>query len=406
MAEERIAEPVAVFAPSDIPRTITPLLSQIAEQAAQADATRSIDPELIGALKSSDIMKLSATDNIGGTEASILQIGRELEAISASCTSTAWAMWNHLAVFHLFVGCLGPGHRDVLAGIVERGEWVCFPAGAGSGVTGVIEGDHVRLNGRGAFSSGGRYADWAGVAFIVVDDDGNRVEPLDIRFTIVRIGDDGVKIDPTWDGASVRASATDDIHYTDVVAPLDRCAPWYGANRAEALREVDVVAHRYREDWVGLSDVWLGWMGVGLVRAALADATAEIRQRKSIMGKKMVTRPTVQVNLGKAAALLGAAAATVETACIQVDQRIEARHAPDDADYLRQMALATSAMNQLAEAMQLLMRCQGGNGLRESGHFERRWRDFQAMPAHINIHQDRVHHQLGRFVLGEDLEPF
>ena len=399
-------DPVAAFVPDEIRRTTTPLLSAIAAQASQADATRSIDGDLIASLKASDVMKLAATHNIGGTEASVLQIGRELEAISANCTSTAWTMWNHLAVFHLFVGCLGPDHQDLLHEIVDAGEWVCFPAGAGSGVTGAVEGDVVRLNGRGAFSSGGRYADWAGVAFIVVDEAGERVEPLDIRFTVVRTNDDGVKIDPTWDGASVRASATDDIHYTDVVAPVDRCVQWFGANRAEALREVPVVADRYREDWVGLSDVWLAWMGVGLARAALAEAAAEIRHRKSIMGKKMVTRPTVQVNLGQAAALIGAAAATAETACRQVDQRIDDHQPPDDADYLRQMALSTSAITQLSDAMRLLQRCQGGNGLREGGTFERRWRDFQAMPLHINAHQDRVHHQLGRFVLGEELESF
>jgi alkylation response protein AidB-like acyl-CoA dehydrogenase len=96
----------------------------------------------------------------------------------------------------------------------------------------------------------------------------------------------------------------------------------------------------------------------------------------------------------------------METACRQVDERIEVQQVPGEADYLRQMALATSGMNQLDEAMQLLMRCQGGNGLRESRSFQRRWRDFQAMPLHINVHQDRVHHQLGRFVLGEDLEAF
>lgn len=124
------------------------------------------------------------------------------------------------------------------------------------------------------------------------------------------------------------------------------------------------------------------------------------------MGKKMVTRPTVQVNLGHAAALVGAAAATVETACVQVDRRIEAQQPPDEADYLRQMALSTSAINQLSEAMDLIMRSSGGNGLREGGAFERRWRDFQPMPLHINAHQDRVHHQLGRFVLGEELEAF
>lgn len=392
--------------PSEVDRVIAPLLEQIAAQAEAADRSRSISPELIGALKQSDIMKLSASGNIGGIEASITSIGRELEAISARCPSTAWVMWNHLAVFHLFVGCLGPGHADLLRGIVERGEWVCFPAGAGSGVTGVIEGDNIRLNGRGAFGSGGKYADWAGVAFILVEPDGSRIEPMDIRFAVVPTDGPGVTIDPTWDGSAVRASGTDDIWYSDVVVPLDRCVSWFGANRADALREVPVVAERYREDWVGLSDLWLGWMAVGLVRTAFEEAAAEIRNRKAIMGSRMVSRPTVQVNMGQAAALISAATATLDTACAQVDDRIAHTVIPTEADYLRQMALATSAMNQLRTAMDLLLRCQGGNGLREGAAFEQRWRDFAAMPLHINAHQDRVHHQLGRFVLGEELEPF
>ena len=352
------------------------------------------------------MMRLSASRTIGGNEASVLQIGRELEAVSARCTSTAWVLWNHLAVFHLFVGTLGPDHKAMIDGIVHNREWVCFPAGAGSGVAGVIDGDDVVLTGKGSFSSGGRYADWAGVVFAVCDDEGKRVEPLDIRFTIVRLNGDGVRIDPTWDGSSVRASATDDIHYEGVRVPLNRCAPWFGANRAETLRTVPVIDHRYREDWVGLSDVWLGWMGVGLVRAALAEATASIRHRKSILGKAMVTRPTVQVNLGRATALVAAAAATMETACNDIDRRIASEIVPTVADELRQVGMATSALDQLRQAMDELLSTQGGNGLRESGSFERRWRDFQAMPLHINAHRDRAHHQIGRFVLGEELEAF
>ena len=397
---------VSVCVPPGPSRTVDPLLADMANQAEAADRTRSLDPDLVGAIKSSDVMRLSATKELGGLEASILQIGRELEAVAANCTSTAWTLWNHLAVFHLFAGTLGPNHQDLLGDIVRNREWVCFPAGAGSGVKGTIAGDHMRIDGRGAFSSGGRYADWAGTAFIMCDDEGNRIEPMDIRFTVVNINQDGVKIDPTWDGGSVRASATDDIHYTEVLAPLDRCVQWFGANRAESLRELPVIAHRYREDWVGLSDVWLGWMGVGLVRAALEETTAEIRSRRSIMGKAMVTRPTIQVNLGHAAALVAAAEATMTTACREVDARIEASITPTEADYLQQMALSTSAINQLDEAMNLILRSMGGNGLREGSTFNRRYRDFQAMPLHINVHQDRVHHQLGRFVLGEPLEPF
>jgi len=385
---------------------VDPILPAIAAQAAEADRTRTVSPEVIAALKASDVVRLSASANINGLEASILQIGRELEAIAAACCSTGWVMWNHLCVFHLVVGCLGPDHADRLAAMVANGETVCFPGGAGTGVTGVIEGDQVRLNGRGSFGSGGRYADWTGVAFVIVDGEGNRVQPLDLRMSVARIDDPTIKIDPTWDGSAVRASATDDMFYTDTLVPLDRCVAWYGANRAEALREVPVVAPRYREDWVGLSDLWLAWMGVGLVRAALTEAVAASVGRKAILGRAVPSLPPVQLNLGQAAALVASAAATAETGCRQVDDRIAAGVAPTEADYLRQMALATSALDQLDEAMRLILRSAGGNGLREGGLFERRYRDFQAMPVHINAHRDRVHLRLGRFALDEPQDPF
>jgi alkylation response protein AidB-like acyl-CoA dehydrogenase len=59
------------------------------------------------------------------------------------------------------------------------------------------------------------------------------------------------------------------------------------------------------------------------------------------------------------------------------------------------------------EAMSLILRVLGGNGLREDQAFERRYRDFQAMPLHINVHPDRIAEQYGRELLGLPTEnPF
>jgi hypothetical protein len=93
-------------------------------------------------------------------------------------------------------------------------------------------------------------------------------------------------------------------------------------------------------------------------------------------------------------------------ACDEVDERIEAKQIPDTADYFRQQAIISMAVEQLSEAMDLLARTQGGNGLREGSNFERRQRDFRAMPLHINVHQDRITHQLGRYALDIELDPF
>lgn len=406
MESDTEADAVAEFLPaptSDL--RVAPFLDAIAAQAAEADRSRSVDPAIIADLKTSDVLRLSATKDLGGVEASMIDIGRELAAVSARCPSLAWALWNHVCVFHLFVGSLGPEHADFLADIVEAREWVSFPAGAGSGARGTIDGDVIRLNGKATWATGARYGDWCGVV-LAVEEDGEIVRPLDLRFTMIRNDGPGVRIDPTWDGSGLRASATDDIHYENAEVPIDRCVSWFGANRAESLRTVPVVSHRYREDWVGLSDLWLGWMATAIVRECLIDACAAVRERRVIMGAAMVERPTVQINIGRALSLTASAQAAITEASAEVDRRIEAGRVPDTADYYRQQAIVSMAVEQLDEAMSLLTRSQGGTALREGADFDRRARDFRAMPLHINVHQDRVTHQVGRLGLGVELAPF
>src|SRR5579875_1799189 len=144
---------------------VSPILSLIAEHAAAADATRSVAPEVIAALKSNDVMRMSASRELGGLESSVTAIGRELEAVAAACTSTGWCLWNHLCVFHFYCGLFGPGHVERLREITAIRQWVCLPAGAGTGVRGKLAGEEVELNGVATFGSGGRYADYVGVTF-------------------------------------------------------------------------------------------------------------------------------------------------------------------------------------------------------------------------------------------------
>lgn len=384
---------------------LDPLLPAVAAQAAQADQSRSLNAEVIGAIKANDVMRMSACEALGGLEASAAEIAEELSALAAACTSTAWCLWNHLCTFHLFCGLLGPEHEEFLSGITRRHEWVCFPAGASTAVRAVDQQDHFTLTGTAAFGSGARYAEWAGVSFIADGSDPKGRKP---EFTMVDLRRPGVRIDPTWKAMSLRATATDHVHYEGAGVPAQRRVPFHLRYR-EVFRDPahPMIHHRYREDWVAVSDLWLGAMAVGLVQAALTECCDGIQERIAIMGTKMVERPTIHVNLGQAGALLGAARDTVFAALGETDARIEAAVIPTEADYLRQVSASMQALLLCDDAMRLILRVLGGNGLREGGSFERRYRDFQAMPLHINAHRDRITEQFGRHLLGLPTEnPF
>ncbi len=377
------------------------LLAAIAAQAAAADATRSIAPTVLAAIKSNDVMRMSASPEIDGLDSGIVAIGRELEAVAAACGSTGWCLWNHLCTFHFFCGLLGPTHADLLRDVTTRRRWVCLPAGAGTAIVGRTDGTDIVLNGVAAFGSGARYSDMIGVTFVL---DGERTP----HFALIASDAPGVRIDPTWNAMSLRASATDHVHYDHVRVPLTRAVPFAPRYR-ERFRDAAtaMVNLRYREDWVALSDLWLGCMAVGVAKAALREACAGIQDRIAIMGTRMIERPTIHVNLGHAGALLDAARATVYDACARTDARIEQRRIPSETDYLEQLGASMVALRLCDDAMRLVLRVLGANGLREGQSFERRYRDFQAMPLHINAHPDRVSEQYGRHLLGLPTEnPF
>jgi len=374
--------------------TVSGLLSEIAARAAEADRDRSLSPRLIDAIKANPIMRFTAAEEIGGLNATVAGTGLELEAVAAACGSTGWVLWNHLCTFHLFAGLLGPANRDFLAEIVAARQWVCFPAGASTAIRGVAGGDRIRLTGKAAFGSGARYAEWAGAAF-VTDDSGAA------RFSLVKLDQPGVNIDPDWFSLSLRASATDTVYYDNAEVSASRVVDFPFMYRV-AFRDPAraMVHHRYREDWVALSDLWLAMMAVGVVQANLNEVCEGIRDRVAIMGVKVAERPMVQVNLGQAQADINAARDTAMAACRETDARIAAAQTPTESDYLRQVSAASAALQLCDQGMRLLMRVMGGNGLREGPSFERRLRDFQAMPLHINAHQDRVNEQYGRHLLG------
>ena len=378
------------------PKYITPLLDAIAAQAAEADRTRSISKDVIAAIKKNDIMRISASREISGLEESIVAIANELRAIAPRCASTAWCLWNHLCVFHDFAASLGPRNAKFLSDIISKREWVCFPGGASTDVTAIDNDGKTILSGVAAFGSGAKYAEWTAVAFLK---EGSR-EPL---FTVADLRHPKVRIKETWDGSAVRASATDHVYYDGVDVPSERVVSTPPMFRA-VLRRTDypVINHRYREDWVALSVVWLGAMATGVAEASLNDTATNIKHRIAILGTKMVEKPTIHLNLGRARALINAATDTVYAAMAETDARIAARVTPTEADYFRQTSAGMQAVLLCDEAMKLILRILGGNGLREGTDFERRYRDFQAMPLHINGHVDRISEQLGRIALGLD----
>ena len=85
----------------------------------------------------------------------------------------------------------------------------------------------------------------------VVPSPGEPDGPPDLRFTLTPTDAEGVRIDPNWDGAALRASATDDVYFEEVTIPAERVVrfqPRFG------LRDPahEMIVPRYPEECIAL----------------------------------------------------------------------------------------------------------------------------------------------------------
>ncbi len=373
---------------------VTPLLKVVADQAATADTTSTRSAEVISAIKKNAVMTMTACEDLAGLNANLVDIGHELGALAPCCTSTAWIVWNHLILFHHFSGLFGPDHQDFLKSIVTNGHLITQGVGPGTAVTGTRKNGSVLVDGVTAFATGCRYSDWTGVAFI---ENGKK----DLQFTLVDTHNPKVRVDPTWDAMSVRASATDHVYVDNIDVPAEHIVTWPMKDR-ETYRDPNrkMIHQRYRDCWTALGSMLMGVMASKLAGTCLDEITRDRRDRVAVFGVKWADRPLVQVNLGRARALVNAAADTSYAALEETDDRIANRVNPTEEFYLRQMLAGMQAILFCDEAMNLMQRVLGAHGLQRTSKFERRFRDFQAIPLHIIPHVDRVSEQSGKNALG------
>lgn len=380
---------------------VTPLLTDIAAQAATADATCTISSGVIFAVKKNAVMRMTACEDLAGLNSSLVDIGHELGALVPCCTSTAWIVWNHLILFHHFSGLLGPNHKDFLKSITSNGHLITQGVGPGTAVTGTRKNGRVIIDGVTAYATGCRYSDWTGVAFI-------ENEKKNLQFTLVDVHNPKVRVDPTWDAMSVRASATDHVYFDKIDVPAEHVATWPMKDR-EVYRDPDreMIHQRYRDCWTALGSMLMGVMASKLAETCLEEITRDSRERIAVFGVKWADRPLVQVNLGRARALINAAADTAYGALGETDDRVANQVNPTEEFFLRQMLAGMQAIQFCDEAMNLMQRVLGAHGLQRSSKFERRFRDFQAMPVHIISHVDRITEQSGKNALGIETDnPF
>jgi alkylation response protein AidB-like acyl-CoA dehydrogenase len=356
------------------------VLALIAERAAASDNSGHLDPEVVDALTATGINRLFRPVELGGFAASPRRIIEIVERIATVDGSTAWATSIGFGTV-FFAGYLPKhGAEEVFADPDQSSAAMFAPLG-----TVTVDGDgRERLTGRWPFTSNCEQSAWIGVTAMFPDEAAPR---------LVFASRSEVTIDPTWDVAGLRATASHDTVLTDFVVNRDHTTSFADAPWAEGpLWRLPL--------FVALAPT-LAAVALGLARGALDEINRQAIARRSQMRGTLLDDHVGMGDLGAADALLRGARAALLDAQDECWTRAEAGHPIDRALQARAFLAAQHCADVAVEVTGTAHRLGGGAAAYHGSPLLRAVRDAETLRQHAMFNRGLRSH-LARTIAGTD----
>ena len=237
--------------------------------------------------------------------------------------------------------------------------------------------DGWHLTGRKIYSTGAPVLSWY-LVWARTDGDAPQVGNI-----LVPAGLPGTRIEPTWDHVGLRASASHDIVFEDVVIPLDHAVDI----RPPSAWTPEDARQQHVENGILLAALY---DGVG--RAARDWLIGFLRTRvPGSLGKPLSTLPRSQDVVGHIETVLRVNARLIGSFATEAD----AGGTPDAEDA---HVIKSVVTNNVVDAIEAAMSLAGNHGLTRANPLERHYRD--ALCGRVHTPQDdAVRTMLGRAAL-------
>jgi alkylation response protein AidB-like acyl-CoA dehydrogenase len=287
--------------------------------------------------------------------ATALGIGMHLMVVGSEAWTHAWPEWRRQQIFREVSG------RAALLNVFATEPVMGSPQGNQPPAT-ILHPDGA---GRWLLRGEKSYATFApAVTFAIVYASVGGGEREAAR-VLVRMDQPGVAIEHTWDTIGMRATASHNVHFTDVpVTDADFLARFPFSRRA---------SRPAMTPWFALpvAAVYLGIARAARDEAALALGRARAGQTTPAAAEARRTVGEIAQRILVAESVLVAAAAEADG-----ERRVAPGLSPLEA------AAKVEVTRTAVQAVDLAMRVAGGSALRRGSRLERAWRDVRSGPVH------------------------
>lgn len=337
-------------------------VKEIAPVAAALDEAERFPGEILKKLNALGLSNLTVPEAYGGAGIDILTAAAAVEELACGCAGvTTSVIGNAVALYPLICAGSEAQKEKYLPEICDRGKLVALALNereAGSNAAALAasyrrDGADYLLDGEKTFINGAAYAD-----YLVVFAGHGGGGPKDVSVFIVDRSSNGVSIAEAGKKLGLRAANIASVSLKDVRVPGENLVGNEGDGIALSAQASD------------LARIFVGAAGVGLARAAMAEAVKYARERVQF-GKPIAANQAIQFMLAEMAAGIEAAKLLVYQAAWMLD-----RGFPCTTQAAIAKLVATEAAMRIAtDAVQVL----GGYGYSREYPVEKYMRDAKTL---------------------------
>jgi len=357
----------------------------------EIDTARQLPATIVEALRTAGVFRLLVPTRFGGYEVDPITFIKIIEEISAADGSAGWV------ASVCSVGGLLAGYMREEAGMAIYGENPDAIVAGGINPTGkatAVDGGYL-IQGKWAYGSGIRHADWVYGSCVVYDGEQTRLDAAgkaEIRLMLFPAT--ACVVHDTWHVGGLRGTGSHDFSVSDLFIPSDRSLIAFAGGALQPG-----ILYRFP---FSLFAALIAAIPLGIARGAIS-ALVELAKSKTPMGANTVLRErsSAQIAVARAEALVRSGRAFLFEALREMRSEIvESGEAGMRSRALLRIACTQAALS-AAKAVDLMFEAGGATSVYTSSPLERCFRDVHAAKQHIAV-SSTYFEVSGRVLLGLD----
>jgi alkylation response protein AidB-like acyl-CoA dehydrogenase len=369
--DQDLTSRVAELTPSTLAEAAQEVSTTAAEEAANAEANRRLDPDVVKAFLAAGFARHFVPESVGGKAGTFGELHDGVVVVGAGCTATAWCASLAAHVGRFAAHLPAEGYREVWA---DGPDPLLVASLTPQGTAEPVPGGY-RLSGKWAFISAIDFADWALVAAVVPRDEG----PEPRVFAVPR--GSWSTLD-TWHNVGMAATGSNTVIIEDVVVPEARTMSRQDLFVGNAV-DSDAPCHAVP---MQATTMMFSLPALGAATGALRSWTDYVTPKikaaanapKALPGMPTFNRTSKDVILARSATEIDAADMLLRRSAAALDAGGPITPLQTMLNW-RDNAVATDA---LLTVVNRLFRSVGTTGQSTSNPVQRFWRDTNSIASH------------------------